>query len=159
MAYYHVLLRYHDSPNRVSCLLSDLSEKDLRKRFIKPYRSGKSFFCKNEVVEVSRIQKVMIVETEKNSAKELKELQDKSRKEIQEFNRSSDSLVLISPGRGYSEEDIIEMGQDVTAKYVFGPPGRGTQWIIISDALNHPWISAIGTGLIVAALVWWFGWN
>ena len=83
-------------------MLSDLSENELRKQFLGPYQSGKNFLLGNEVVQVSHINKVSIVKTDKNSANELKEIQDKSWKEIQGFNRTSDSIVLISPGRGYN---------------------------------------------------------
>lgn len=159
MVYYHVLLSFQESPNKVRCIFSDLTEKELRTRFLVPYRSGKSFLSGNEVIEASRIKKVTVLKTNRASAVELKEIQDKSWKEVQEFNRSSDSVVLVSPGRGYDAEDIIEAGEDVTTLFISGPPGHGGGWTVVSAVMNHPWVSAIGTGLVVAALAYWFGWH
>lgn len=140
-------------------MLSDLTDEDLHRKFVKPYQRGKNLLCGNEVVEVSHIRKVRIIKTERKSEAELKEIQDKSWKEVQEFNRQSDSVVFISPGCGYLPEEIVEAGKDVTGIYISGPPGQGGFWSVASEVVNHPWISTIGTGLIVAALVWWFGWN
>ena len=159
MAYYHVLLTFQDSPDKVRCMFADLTERDLEARFLVPYRSGKSFLSGNEVVEASRIKKVTILKTNRVSAAELKDIQDKSWKEVQEFNRNSDSMVLISPGRGYDAEDIVEAGNDVTAEFISGPPGHGGGWGVVSAVMNHPWVSAIGTGLAVAALAYWLGWQ
>ena len=136
-----------------------LSEKELNKLFLKPYQQGKNFLSDNEVLIVLEIKKVTIIKTERKSEVELKEIQEKSWREVEEFNRTSDSFTLIRPGRGYDSADIVEAGQDVTGKYILGPPGQGSSLSIISGIINHPWISAIGTGLIVAALVGLFGWN
>ncbi len=159
MPYYHVLLTFQAKPDSVRCMFSDLSERELEERFLAPYRRGKSFMCGNEVVESSKIQKVTVVKTPRPSAAELKDIQTKSRKEVEEFNRTSSSMVLISPGRGYDADDIAEAGEDVTASFISGPPGHGGHWGVVSAVVNHPWVSAIGTGLIVAALGYWLGWH
>lgn len=66
--------------------------------------------------------------------------------------------MIISPGYGYEPEDIAEAGMDVTLQYIAGAPGHAVSGGI-SGLLNNQWVVAIGTGLIVAALVWWFKWN
>jgi hypothetical protein len=139
-------------------MFTDLTERDLRTRFLLPYSKGQSFLCGNEVVEPSIIKKVTLVKTARASAAELKDIQDKSWREVEEFNRNS-PVVLISAGRGYDAEDIAEAGEDVTAQFVSGPPGHGGHWGIVSAVVNHPWVSAIGTGLAVAALAYWLGWH
>jgi len=159
MAYYHVLLTFQDAPDKVRCMFSDLTEQDLKTRFLAPYRKAESFLCGNEVVESSTIKKVTLVKTARVSAAELKDIQDKSWREVQEFNRTSDSMVLISPGRGHDAEDIAEAGEDVTAVFISGPPGHGGRWRVVAAVVNHPWVSAIGTGLAVAALAYWLGWH
>lgn len=78
--------------------------------------------------------------------------QERSFREIQEFNRQSGSVTLISVGRGYEPADILEAGEDVTGKYIPGPPGDGAKASLATKVVNHPWIVTIGTGLIVAAL-------
>lgn len=159
MSHFHVLLTFEDAPDKPRCIFIDLSEKELKDRFLRPYRSGRSFLCDNEVMEPKRIRSVRIIRTDLKSADELKTIQEKSWKEIEEFNRDSSSVVLISAGRGYDAEDIVEAGSDVTSSYVSGPPGSGDYWRPIATILNHPWISAIGTGIVVAAIVAWLGLN
>jgi hypothetical protein len=102
---------------------------------------------------------VTLLRTSRASAAELKDIQEKSWNEVQDFNRTSPSVVLISPGHGYDREDIAEAGEDVTAVFISGPPGYGGRWRVISAVMNHPWVSTIGTGLVVAALAYWFGWH
>ena len=153
MPYFHVLVTL---PGKGLRLLSDLSEGDLKRQFLWPYRSAKPILSANEVIETKLIEKVTIIRTERPSADELKTIQDRSYVAVQEFNRSQDSAVLISAGRGYDPEDIVEAGTDVTGAYISFPPGEG-EWPLISAVVNHPWISTIITGVIVAALAAYFG--
>jgi hypothetical protein len=158
-AYYHVLVSFQDEPKTVRCLFADLSEKELRTRFVAPYRRGKDLLCGTEVVAVSRIRTVGIVRTADTSDIELKRIQEKSRKETEQLNRSSTSVVFLDLGRGYNLEDVSEASEDVTSTFILGPPGHGDRWTVLAAVLNNPWISGIGAGLILAALLWWFGWN
>jgi hypothetical protein len=157
MPYYHVLLRFDDAPERDRCVFSDLSESDLKARFVTPYKRGKNFLSESEVIEVSRIRKTTIICTNDPSESELKGIQEKSRKEIDEINRTSSSVFFVSAGPGYDPEDVAEAGVDVTATFITGPPGEGDRLALVTAIINHPWISAIGTGLIVAALAWLLG--
>jgi hypothetical protein len=158
MAHYHVMLTFQAAPDKVRCMFTDLTERDLRTRFLVPYRKGRSFLCGNEIVEPSTIKKVTLVKTARASAAELKDIQDNSWREVEEFNRNS-PVVLVSAGRGYDAEDIAEAGEDVTALFISGPPGHGGRWKVVSAVVNHPWVSSIGTGLAVAALAYWLGWH
>jgi hypothetical protein len=158
MAYYHVMLTFQATPDKVRCMFTDLTERDLRTCFLEPYRKGQSFLCGNEIVEPSTIKKVTLVETTRASAAELKDIQEKSWREVEEFNRNS-PIVLVSIGRGYDAEDIAEAGEDVTGRFIAGPPGYGGRWKMLSAVINHPWVLAIGAGLAVAALAYWLGWH
>src|SRR5450759_2259149 len=105
MAFHHVLITFIDSPNKPRCVLSDLSEQQLQTQFVTPYGKGKDILCGTEVIRVGSIKSVQIVCTSKKSEVERSAIQEKSFKEIQEFNRQSDSVTLISPGYGYEPED------------------------------------------------------
>jgi hypothetical protein len=158
MSYHHVLLSFQDEPQKVRCIFADLSENDLRTRFVSPYRRGKNILCAGEVIETSRIKTVRIIRTENESEKELKKIQEQSKRDRDEFNRNS-AVVLVSLGAGYELEDISEAGEDVTSAFILGPPGDGDRWTVVAAVLNHPWISAIGTAVIAAGLIWLLGWN
>jgi hypothetical protein len=156
MSYYHVLLRFQDEPNNVRCVLSDLSEKQLRTQFVRPYRRGKNILCGREVVDISRIKIINIIRTTDTSDIELKRIQEKSRAENEQRNRSSSLLVVMVLGRGYQLEDISLAGEDVTSKFIVDVPGHD-RWTVVAEILNHKWVSTVGAGLVLAALALWFG--
>jgi hypothetical protein len=158
MPFYHVLIIFTDALSKPQCVLSDLSEQQLQTQFVTPYKKGKDILCRTEVVRVVGIKTVWIIRTDKKSEDERAAIQKQSFSEIQELNRQSNSLVYISPGYGYEPEDIAKAGMDVTLQYITGAPGHAVAGTI-SGLLNNQWVVAIGTGLIVAALVWWFKWN
>ncbi len=157
MPYHHVLLRFDGEPEKDRCVFSDLSESDLQARFLTPYKRRKNFLSGSEVIEISRLRKSTIICTNEPIETELRRIQEKSRAEDDEFNRTSSGVVILSMGRGYAPEDIAEAGVDVTSTFISGPPGYGDRLALVSAVMNHPWISAIGTGLIVAALAWILG--
>ncbi len=158
MSYLHVSVKFRDAPEKVRCIFSDLSEKELEANFLKPYRLGRATLSGAEVIDVNSIVSTQIIETQRVSELELKEIQDISWKEIQEYNRHSDSVVVVSPGHGYNSEDIAEAGSDVTSRYITSPPGHQTS-SIVSSALNHQWVVAIIGGLVVAGVAAWLGWG
>jgi len=158
MPYFHVLLILQNSSGRVRSVFADLLETDLKKRFLAKYQSGTTLLSGNEVIDTRQINKVTIIRTQRTSAEELKTIQDRSYATVQEVNRSQDSVVLISAGHGYDPEDIVEAGEDVTATYISSPPGEG-RWSFMEAVINHSWVSAILTGLIVAGLATYFEWN
>ena len=158
MPFYHVLITFADAPSKPQCVLSDLSEQQLLAQFVTSYKKGKDILCGTEVVRVGGIKTVQIIRTDKKNEDERSAIQEQSFNEIQELNRSSDSLVITRPDYGYEPEDIAEAGADVTSQYIIGAPGHAASGGI-GGLLNNQWVVAIGTGLIVAVLVWWFKWN
>lgn len=158
MPYYHVLVTFTDSPKNPQCMLDDLSEQELKTKFVGLYKKGKDILCGKNVVRIGNIKSVQIIRTNKKSEDERSIIQEESLKRIQELNRQSDSIAIISLGYGYSPEDIAYAGEDVTSHYITGAPGHETSNFIFT-LINNPWVIAIGTGLILAALVAWLGLN
>jgi len=156
MTFFHVLVKFKPAPDTVRCIFSDLSRKDLESRFLKPYRAGRSTLSGSEVIHTSDIAWTQIMETARDSAEELKDIQAKSWKDIEEFNRNS-SVVLISAGHGYDAEDIVDAGTDVTSQFITSPPGEGSS--LIMRIMNHQWVVVVIGGLIVIGLAAWLGWN
>ena len=83
--------------------------------------------CDKEVIRIVNIKKVEIIRTAQTSEIELSTIQKRSRSEIDEFNSQSESVFLIGLGRGQDPEDIVEAGEDVTSKYIVGPPGHAVR--------------------------------
>lgn len=158
MAFFHVLVKFRSEPEKIRCIFSDLTSQDLEMKFLKPYRAGRSTLSGAEVVDVSGIVWTQIIETERASDLELKDIQDKSWKDIEEFNRQSESVFLVSAGHGYNAEDIAEAGKNVTSRYITSPPGHQRS-NVISNIMNHQWVVAVIGGLFVAGVAAWLGWG
>ncbi len=148
MGFLHVLISWKPSDD-FECVLSDLSTKELKRRFIKPYRSGKSILIEGRVLPLAELFSVKVICTDRDIDAELQDLQERSQQEIREFNRNSD-ILLVSPGRGHSDEDIVECGKDVTNEYLSGPPGSSrAAW----ELLHNPWVVTLVGGFLVAAAI------
>lgn len=158
MAYYHVLVKFKDQPEKVLCIFADLSAKELDLKFLQPYRKGQTTLSGSRVVDVNNIILTQIIETEKQSDLELKEIQAKSRNEIEQFNQNSGSVYLLSLGRGYDAEDIAEAGNDVTSNFISAPPGHRNSRVL-ATVFNNQWVVAVLGGIVVAGIAAWFGWS
>lgn len=163
MSYFHVLIAFEGNANKFECPFQDLSEDKLKSDFLSAYQAGTNIFHNGMVIKTNEIAKVKIVETDQNSELELKNLQEKSRREIDEINRNS-YATFIGFGRGYETSDLEELGIDVTSNYIHGAPGyKPKQEVSLSPNLssqpsmwvrviNHQWFVAIVGGLIVTGL-------
>lgn len=156
MSYFHVLVKFKSVPEKVRCIFLDLSRQELEAKFLKPYRAGRRTLSGSEVIETADIAWTRIMETAGGSTQELKEIQARSWREIDEFNRQSSSVFLVSAGHGYNPEDIADAGCEVTAQFITSPPGHGAG--AIAAMMNHQWVVAVLGGLIVAGLAAWLGW-
>jgi hypothetical protein len=62
---FHVLLTLEGEGGRI--VLQDISESDLRSKFVKAYNHGKSLFLVNELIPVDKVRRVRILVTEEDS--------------------------------------------------------------------------------------------
>ena len=151
MAYFQVLLKYESIESEYEQVFSDLSEEELKSKFIKPYYKACDILVGGKVVKMSAIAKIMIVRTKDPDNQTRDIINNLSLNRISEMNRQSDSVVFISPGSGYDPEDILEAGEDVTSEYVNGPPGSGgtINWSYLSA---HPMVVAVVGGLLLLGI-------
>jgi hypothetical protein len=124
MPFHHVLVELKSEPKKLRCILSDLSEDELAGKFLRPYRQKRDIVCDRETIRFSQIRKLHIVRTEHQNATERDVLRDQISKEIEKFNWQSDSVMLFNVSRGNAPEDILRIGEDVTAVIISGPLGR-----------------------------------
>jgi hypothetical protein len=155
--YYHVIVKLNDAPDKRVCLFSDLSENQLKKQFVRPYKRGIPILADGNVINTMAIRTTTIKRTVKTSEEERKTIQEESARKIEKFNRESRRAFILSFGHGYAPADIAEAGEDVSSRYIMGPPG-GKSGGIVQAAINHPWISAIATAVIAAGIVKALGW-
>ena len=159
MAYYQVLVAVEQEPDKLRQVFEDLEEKELKPKFLTPYKKGTSLICGNEIIPVLQIRKIHIVRTTQRNEVERENLNAKSVREIERLNRESSGVVFISPGSGYDPGDILEAGEDVTKKYVTGHPGAASGLSPLGRFASNSWFVTVFGGLVVAYLIWKFGWN
>jgi len=156
MSYLHVTIKTKSSDGWL-CIFKDLSVSDLKRNLVKPYKLGQSIYYDGNILSPSEIKQVKITETESPHEDELKVVQEESYREVQEFNRTNSSVVLISAGYGYSDYEINECGKDVTNSYISSGPGVGTPFTAIAEFIKHPWVVRVVGGLVFVAVAAYLG--
>jgi hypothetical protein len=155
MTFHHVIAKV-GSDTKPRCLFIDLSAADLRSRFVKPYDRGHSFFSGTDLIAPSDIKSLQIISTARPEQIERSEINRRDLDRIDELNRSSDCVVIISPGAGYAPEDIAQAGSDVTQVFIKGPPGhKSGRWLPSLKVLG--WTAGIAAAIIAAWLSNWLG--
>lgn len=158
MPYFHVVVELDGEPNKQVAIFVDLSRTELESQFIKPYDRGIDLVSKNLILPARRLRRVHVIQTDRQSELELREVQRKSREANDELNRDS-PVLFLSLGSGYKPEDIVEAGTDITQTVIKGPPGTKPGGAVITAILNNGWVVGIGGGMVVAVLVWLFKLN
>ena len=159
MSFFHVIAAFEDRPKELVSVFMDLSRRDLKTRFLKPYARGENLVSGNHILPVRSIRIVRVIATERQSKSELEDLQRESRAKIDELNRKSKDAVFILLGVGYKDEDIVYTGTDVTAQFINVAPGAKDMVARVISFLNNGWVVAVGGGILVGALVGWLGWH
>lgn len=156
--YHHVIVVLKGSEAK-RALFVDMSAKELRRRFVRPYKQGKPVLLQdNSVVQTRDITWTAIRATADAAVPTLKGLQEASLRHTDELNRDGGVVFLGRFSRG--NEDLAEEGEDVTSRYIQAPPGddgfyrRFGSWL--ADNLGK---AAIGFlfALALAVVVTWLG--
>ncbi|QYF92534.1 hypothetical protein KY495_17550 [Massilia sp. PAMC28688] len=152
-SFYHVLAAVGDAPAQV--LFSDMTQKELVKNFVTPYRRDKAFFAGTQIVNPSELRTVRIIETAGREAEERERINLASLAQIEEGNRSS-GVIICSIGQGYEPEDLQDAGADVTRMHLRAGPGSSTSiWGLSKTVVG--WTLGIAAGVIVTGLAKWLG--
>lgn len=158
MSNYHVLIKEKDSDSWI-CLFKDLSEPELFAKFVLPYKKGVRLLVSGSVIETRSLKSIRVISTRFSHKAELQKLQERSRKEIDDFNTGS-PIVLISPGYGYQDSEIKDCGDDVTDQFLTSAAGEvqetsSVKKLVGSSMFSQTVVAVIGTvvgGIILALL-------
>jgi class 3 adenylate cyclase len=118
---FHVLAARRRKEERFECIFKDLTEAELRERFVVPYEQGQNLFSAGKIVRLQNIASIKIIATRKPIGEELQRLQEKTFQAVEESNRDGSGVLIFPPVCG--EEDIGSAGSDVTSEFVSGPLG------------------------------------
>lgn len=153
MTYLHVTIK--KKSNSWLCVFKSLSKSDLKKKFVKPYKLGEAIYYDGNILLPSEITQVKITKTEKSHNEELEVVQEESYKKVQDFNRTNQSITLISAGHGYNDYEINECGKNVTREYISSGPGVGTSFTKIAEFIKHPLVICIVSAVCAVIGAWW----
>jgi hypothetical protein len=117
----------------------DLSEEQLKIRFIEPYEQGKSITINGKTIELEDIERIRISRSSQDSKYLIRQLEAE--------DASSPVLVLCGPSYEWRAADKAE---DVTDDFIKGPPGlkKGvTRFILKWIVVPIPLILIVGFGI------------
>lgn len=173
MPYFHVLVKIDSVENEYEQILTDITETDLKDKFVDPYNKSQDILINGRVIRIDNIEMLCIARTKEKNEVTREKINEDSLDNISRINSKSDGVVFLSAGSGYDPEDLFDMAEDVTTEYINGPPGNQLQEAPISQSeqtekpentkskiaviTSHPLLVTVVGGIIVAALAALFG--
>lgn len=151
---FHVFVRIKGS-EKDRPLLLDLSESELRSKFVDPYLDGKDIFDNGSITRITDISKVTVLSSELTSAETLRKIATDHQAEIDRIRREEGQNVMGSY-RGRETAELIEYCKNVTSERIVRAPGTGTRKTKFLKLLHNPWIVRVGGGgllLIIGVLI------
>ena len=146
--YFHVVTQYLNNSEQV--LFRDLSKKELKKLFLKPFKNGKNLLISGSIYKNEDIKKVQIIKTEDHFQKTLDNYVDQQNEYRTRFNNEQYEVFLIPY---FSKDtDIINCGENVTTEFLKFPPSN--QPSFLASIFKNPWFIGIVRGIIIAVIVW-----
>ena len=149
--YFHVVTQYLNNSEQV--LFRDLSKKELKKLFLKPFKNGKNLLISGSIYKNEDIKKVQIIKTEDHFQKTLDNYVDQQNESKTRSNNEQygGGLVFFPPYIS-KDTDIIDCGENVTTEFLKFPPSN--QPSFLASIFKNPWFIGIVRGIILAVILW-----
>jgi hypothetical protein len=122
--HYHVIVSFDGTENK-TVLMKDLTEREVRKKFVKPYKKGIDILCGNEILSLKNLKFVQIAKTSGLMDFILDKEIDKAHQEEQDFN-DNNAVIVIGSSLHINDYNIANYGEDVTASFISEASGSGT---------------------------------
>ncbi len=116
--YYHVRIATESDPSQTEVEL-DIGSDDLSDRFLIPYNQGRPIVISGKTVPSGDIDRISINETQQDSTS-LNSI-------IKEQQRARRSIMPVDHRGRLPSHVLANQGEDVTARYITGPPGHEAQ--------------------------------
>ncbi len=118
MMYYHIRITPKSTPSQTEVEL-DISSDELRDRFVSPYNRGLSIVISGKTVPSGDIDRILINETEQDSTY--------LNATILERQRARNVVMSVDTRGRLPSRILADEGEDVTTRYITGPPGHEAQ--------------------------------
>jgi predicted nucleotide-binding protein len=106
---YHVRVSTHSQRSHDEVRL-DLTESELEERFLRPYREGRPLVIGGRSIPIADLDRIRVNFTEQSSSELLP---------LVRADRRASSVITMIPDEWY----IADRGQEVTDRFISGPPG------------------------------------
>ena len=116
--YYHVRITTKSNPAHPEVEL-DIGSDDLRNRFVIPYSEGRPIFISGKTVPSKDVDRILINETCQDSTS-LNSI-------IKQRQRALRSIMPVDHRGRLPFHILADQGENVTARYITGPPGHEAQ--------------------------------
>jgi hypothetical protein len=156
MDHFHVFIRQEaDATLRV--LARDLTEEEIKSQVVKPYGRGTSIVHGGTIVPVASLRELRICKTGAPFEQAYSSEHADQSKRVDELNREG-GVIFISPGPGY--DDMADAFENVTDQFLRGKePGDAGRPSLLVSISNHPIVSTVLGGVVLAGLVFYLGWK
>tara|TARA_R110002050_G_scaffold65444_1_gene141708 strand:- start:2030 stop:2518 length:489 start_codon:yes stop_codon:yes gene_type:complete len=149
--YFHVVAK--DEKNKEEVLLKDLSKKELKKLFLKPFEKGNNLLIEGTIYKNDEIKKVQIIKTEDTFDKSIENYDNQQNESRSKLNDEQYGRGVVFIGPHFSQDiDILECGEIVTVQFLTKAPKSSSSKLY--KFFHNPWIVGIGGTIIAAIAIW-----
>ena len=127
MSYYHVRISSKSNPSQTEVEL-DLSVEELTERFVDPFGRGQPIIISGRVISPDDIERITVSESEEDTTYLNKVLTRQRRHFLMELDHEGRLPARILAARG----------EDVTARFITGPPGHTMKVTTPSTLVPRP---------------------
>ena len=132
-------------------LFLDLSETELRQKFVNPYLDGEDIYDKGSITRISDIARVAVLRSELSAKETLDKLAADHQAELARI-KHEEGLNVLGSYRGRKITELFECCEDVTEQKIARAPGAGTPRTKFVRFLHNPWVVRVGGGLLLVLL-------
>ena len=129
MHYFHVIIKQKES-NSLECIFKDISEEELNKKFVNPYKLCKDLYYDGRILPIREISNITIIKSTETA-------ESMEHMNLKEIEKKTDDLEFIVKCIGICAT-ITHYGKKVTNNYLSTAPCQGTLVSDFLDKIKHP---------------------
>jgi hypothetical protein len=151
---YHVFLTFDNEPTKERCVLKDLTEQNLKERFVEPFKcQGTLLLDYGEVADTKKVQRFKITLTDEPLDALKSRALEKCIEDERKRNSRESGVVFMNTTAPVADSSH---GKDVSSQYIKKAPGapEPKNWaeLLIDGVKRHPVVVIVVA--VVAVLPW-----
>ncbi len=156
MDYFHVFVR-QEGETTLRVVALDLTEDEIKRQIVKPYCRGTSIVQGGKITPLASLRELRICMTSIAFEQAYSSEHAAQSRKMEELNRCG-GVFYLSPGPGH--DDMAYSFENVTNRFLRGKePGNVGRPPLLVTIANHPIVSIVVGGIVLAGLVFYLGWK